>query len=183
MGMWSPGLALSPDGGQLAVLAANSDVLNVVDARTMHVVETGVVAQGESLRTRVLGWLGLTPTRAAAKEIEGVLLDAGFSADGSSLFVTGTKGGFDAKGAFAWHGLGLRIVDAASGRLRSQSLENQQVVWVRDTPEGVYALALSSPSPEELSCPCILRRLDPATFQVTAERRFDRYPDLVVAQR
>ncbi|MDQ2744280.1 MAG: hypothetical protein M3Z66_18570 [Chloroflexota bacterium] len=173
---WSPGLALSPDGSQLAILDGASNTLRIVDAHTMSLVRTETLSQPQSPLSHLADLLGILPTTAEAKEIEGVDLSMNYSPDGRSLYVTGMRGSFDSSGKFGWHNLGLRRIDVQTGTVEATAFQDQALWWSQLAPDGSAFYALTPAARDYQgndACPCALERLDPRTLAVTAKRMFD----------
>jgi hypothetical protein len=185
MSMWDPGFALSPDGRTLAIAAPNGDTLITVDTASLRLVSTHTLQSAQTPLQRLGIWLGLSPSTALAKNIEGTFLNLKFSPDGKLLFLTGMQSETGADGRPVWHGLGMRVVDAGTGRIMGSTLAGDGTDWVGIAPDGssLYTLSRHSVSPEEAGCPCVLRRHDPATLQVTAERTFTSYPSIALLNR
>jgi hypothetical protein len=179
MEIWSPGLAMSPDGSQIAVLDGATDTLRLVDTHRMQLVKTEALSQPQSLLTRLVSLTGILPTTAEAKEIEGVWLQMQYSPDGKSLYVTGTRGSFDAAGKFSWQSLGLRRIDVQSGTVAATTLQGHGIWWSQLAPDGAAYYVLTPTAKDVMnndSCPCALQRLDPQTLAVTASRTFQGDP-------
>jgi WD40 repeat protein len=182
-GGFSPGIALSPDGRSLAVLGANDDVLRLIDTSTFAVTQSHLLVNGSTSSNflgTIAGWLGLAPTIALAKQIQGTFLSMRYSPDGNLLYVTGTKASIDSGGGVVWTGLGLRVVEAATGRVIATTLENQSVDWIGSSPDGNAIYALSTPVNDNSSNPMkTLSRYDLTTRTLTAQRAFD-WPQILV---
>jgi WD40 repeat protein len=183
MGEFSPGIALSPDGRTLAVLGANDDILRLIDTSTLHVTQSHLLVSASTSSNflgTIAGWLGLAPTIASAKSIQGTFLSMRYSPDGNLLYVTGTKASIGSDGGVVWTGLGLCVVEATTGRVIATTLENQSVDWIGSSPDGnaIYTLStsMSDPSPTPLKT---LSRYDLTTRTLTAQRAFD-WPQLLI---
>jgi hypothetical protein len=164
-----PGIAVSPDGTQLAVYDGQTEKLVTIAAPAMRIVRTQQVTHPQSLLARVAGMLGLAPTPAEAKGMaEGMMLTMQFSNDGHALYVTGQTYGPDSRGWPATKNIGLQRIDLASGQLSATALPGQNIRWLA---EGADGQALYVLSPDQYGyCPCTLLRLDAATLQATAQR-------------
>ncbi len=174
--MWNPGFALSPDGSQIAVLDGGSDRLELIDARQMTVVRTVDLIRRQSLLERLGGVLGLLPETASAKEWLGVDLSITFSPDGRRLYVTGRQGKIGSDGKWTVDGLGLRLVDIASGQVLADALAGQWITRVLPDPAGSTIYTESGPPIG--GSPTMVQREDAATLTVSAQRSFYDGPEL-----
>lgn len=171
---WLPGAAVSPDGRQIAILDANSNRLTLIDARDMKVVKRVGGAQSKSSR-EVPGQLwGAAPRVATAKPSEGITLSMLYAADGRHLYVTGRRLYLTARGESAGESLGLKLIDVKTGNVVASALSDSVIswaLWPTADPSALYVLT----RPWDCSTPCsfMLRRLDPLTLKVTAERPWD----------
>jgi len=169
---WAPGLAISPDGQQLAVLDGRADTLTVIDTPSMKVASIRSIAPPRGALERLGALLGLTPTTAEAKGLrEGATYTLRFSRDGRSLYLLGSRASVDA--SHETHtDLGIERIDVASGELRATDLSGRAVWWRDEAADGSALYAVTSAFAGEEDCPCILQRLDPTTLDVTATRTF-----------
>jgi dipeptidyl aminopeptidase/acylaminoacyl peptidase len=177
-----PAVALSPDGGRLAVVHADSDEITLIDARSLS------VEKGISLGTGVNLWesLGFVPAIAHAKgEMEGTIRQAVFSPDGQRLYVFTQEIVPEAADPPAERGLWL--VDLARGDIAAQALPEYQVQWLRPAPDGtVFAFGTTDerllPFEIRSNSPSMLWRLDDQTLEILAERALTGYRRGVVVE-
>lgn len=159
IGLMSPGLALSPDGRQFAILHADVPVLTLVDTATMTVIST-----------RPLNGKTAWPDQGVLHpEGEGGFeLHMGFSADGRSLYVIGAEHGVDAAGEEAEQRTGLRLINVERAEVISDLLVGQWVGVAGELPDGsaLYVRAREIKTSRSSS----LYRVDPLTLAITAER-------------
>lgn len=78
--------------------------------------------------------------------------------------------------------LGVRRIDVAQAKVEAEALVGEDWSWYRVAPDGsaVYlhgSRPAPSPAPQGSPPPnlLLLRRLDPQTLAVTAERPFERF--------
>lgn len=158
-GMAFPGLALSPDGRQFAILHADVPVLTLVDTTTMTVVST-----------RPLGGPTAWPDQGVLhSEGEGGFeLHMGFSPDGRSLYVIGAEHGVDAAGEEAEQRKGLRVIDVERAEVIGDLLAGQWIGLAGELPDGsaLYVTAREGKTSKSFN----LYRVDPLTLAITAER-------------
>lgn len=152
---WRPGSALSPDGRTLAVVHADRAALTLVDTR------------GLWSRTIAVPGLPASPPPSGGAE-----LWAAFSPDGTLLYAGGVRREEDARGAVRDRGLGIRAMDARSGRVLAHALEGRAVGAVSFAGGG--SLFVSGSEGESSGCPCTIYRLEARGLAVEAQRRFER---------
>jgi hypothetical protein len=163
---WTPGLALSPDGRQVALYDGRTNRLTLIDAMRMRIVKTETISRPQSLVARLAQWLGLTPTEAWAKgeAVSGVDLQMRYSPDGRYLYVTGTESSPGPRNP----SIGIRAIDMARGVISGEALKGQTLAWIQPEPDGgaLYTLVIigdgTAPVP-------MIRRLDPETLRVMAQ--------------
>jgi DNA-binding beta-propeller fold protein YncE len=176
-----PSIALSPDGGTLAVLDSRDDTLNLIDARSMKVLRTRRLSSPQSMLYRLGELLGIVPTAAYAKGIAvGTQLSIQFSRDGASLYATGYQGGYDADGQYFWRAIGLERIDVGTGQVAATALQGRAVWWLGEAADGSALYALTTEDATSYYGPFTLYRLDPNSLQVTAQRTFSDQPDLFI---
>jgi hypothetical protein len=159
----TPGMALRPDGAQLAVLYADGNRLLTVDTIGMKIVASRQVVA----RPAPTSWLHLGPVEAYAKYAEGVQWDLTYAPDGRQLIAAARQDLVDNKGNFSSRGLGLRVIDLERALILAEA-PNLQVGQPFYHPDGsaVYVEAFVDESHMELL------RLDPSTLIVAARRKF-----------
>lgn len=172
-----PGIALSPDGRRIAVLSAQENLLTLIDAGTLRVLWTRPLAE----QIGGLDWLGLGARSAAAKgETEGASRTLVFSANGRQLYASGSSTRLDDRGEPAIEPFGLLAItadDSGGGRVVAKGPADELVRWVQVAPDGgtlyvcVQRQGGGQPS-------FIMRRLDPTTLTILAERGFATLPQL-----
>jgi hypothetical protein len=174
----TPAVALSPDGTRIAVVDAEADELTLLDAATLTVERAVEIARPRGLGVRVLTWLGLAPRSASAKSMDGRILWAIFSPDGTRLYVYGFEGAVgDDLDTATKHGLGLTAIEVTSGEIVASGLDGQELFDVLPTPDGesLYVIGPTVPWAMSSGEPSYrLARLDAATLQTLAEREFPR---------
>jgi hypothetical protein len=170
---WQPGFALSPDGRHLAVLDGNTDLLRLIDARSLTIVQTEGVTRPRGALERLGAWLGVLPAVAFAKGGEGVVLDLHFAPDGHRLYALGTKGEIAQDGRLSMRRLGLRVIDVARGQIMAEAPQG----WLGMPSDGQALYTLTG---DDTGSRWTLRRADPLTLQVLAQRTFDVYPQVSI---
>jgi len=162
-----PGYALSPDRRTIAVLDGRRDLLEIVDAKSLKILRSVELMRPQSLLDRLGEWLGIVPTVAEAKEVEGTNVDIQFSPDGSRLYETGGVTRIGKHGKFSYTSLGVRLINVASGQIVAEALHAQDIWWLLVSPDGraIYAFGPTNPAPGTT-----IWRLDPSTLQAVARR-------------
>jgi len=152
----APGLALSPDGHQLAVVDADGTRLTLLDADRVRVERSISLARSLSW----LDWVPLFPQRAYAKEGEeaGAFAEAVFSRDGALLYVTSRSVTVDDHSGATARGSGLAVVDLERGNVRAEALASAPVLAVVPSVDGNDLYAITENQPGHTSY--LLLRLD-----------------------
>jgi plastocyanin len=171
-----PALAVSPDDRLLVIAHADEDALTLIDTERMTVERTMPLARPVSMRSRLVDLLPLVPQSAAAKALEGTMLQAVFAPDGQRLYLYGVRFGVES-GEPVFRGLGLRAVDVESGEIEATALGEAPIERVVPSPDGgslyVAGPAIDAATAADLAAiPYLLRRLDAGTLDVVAERSF-----------
>jgi hypothetical protein len=183
--METPGIALSPDGSQIAVVDADLETLALLDTGTLAVTGTHTIHEPESITHRLLGWLGLTPQTAQAKVSEGRVVRASFSADARHLYLHGYEMEVgETLDEIAGHGFGLMRVEATSGEITAKSLAGHDPETVMVTADGQFIYALRPKEPwwdNAVQNPnYVLHRLDARTLESLDERQFGSWPQIMM---
>jgi hypothetical protein len=174
-----PALALSPDGSSIALIDSGMETLVTIDTGNMSIRSVQSINQPTSLFTDVLTWLGVNPRTAEAKAGEGRTLNARWSADGQSLFVTAYETTLnESTASISGSGFGLTRIDASTGDILAHALDGQNIdgYTLLVAPDGtsLYAMAETIPwwrrGAEETQY--VIYRLDPESLDILAERNF-----------
>jgi hypothetical protein len=159
----TPGVALSPDGSQLAVLYADGGRLMTVDTTSMKVIASRQLVAPPAPTS----WFNLGPADAYAKYEEGVQWDLTYSPDGRQLVAAARQDAVDSNGNFSSHGLGLRAIDLQRAVIVAEA-PNIEVGQLYYAPDGSALYAESFVDQSHMA----LLRLDPSTLAVAARREF-----------
>jgi len=178
----APGLGLSPDGRQLAVVkevgcCVPGGTLWLIDAQGGKIISERAYGPKASFFDRLVA-----PLVAEAKSWdESVGVSASFFPDGRTLHVYAQSSRVDEQGEPRHQYLGMAAVRLADASVTGTDIKMEllwyenRILWVRPSPDGrwlyVFLQRAGSPDPDRY----VLRRLDPATLRVLAERRFDGY--------
>ncbi|MGH2532837.1 MAG: YncE family protein [Thermomicrobiales bacterium] len=158
-----PGLALSPDGRQLAVVHPDRSAVVLIETERFTVERTVVLRQPASRLDRLVGLLPLVPRDAAAKSAARMYVGAAYGPDGRRLYLHWREDRPD--DAEEPRRLGLAVVDLASGTILAESPldDDSWVQHIMPAPDGrsVYVYVGS-----------VLQRHDASTLKILAERRF-----------
>jgi DNA-binding beta-propeller fold protein YncE len=170
---WQPGVALSPDGGTMAVIYADGDRLALVHLSDMRIRSALAVQRQQSWIDRI----GLHVGDVEAKGMDGWFWNATFTYDGR-LLTWGQDVHETDQGQLAWTGHGLRLVDPSTGTILQEGLQGQGVDQVVPAPDGsaIFATANGQLGPRTLY------RLNPQTLTIEASRQFpgNPYPQLLI---
>ncbi|HZS93895.1 MAG TPA: hypothetical protein VFA78_03795, partial [Chloroflexota bacterium] len=173
-----PGLAISPDGRQLAVVATDTGTVTVtlVDAAHLTIERTFTAKPPTGLVRRALAWLGVTPHDAAAKGSGPIAAPAAiYAPDGKSLYVFGSE--MNTASPYPDRDLGIQRISLVSGTIAATLPSTQRIVGITQiipSPDGGSLYVISQGST------AMLRRLDARTLTVQATRSFDTLPWIVV---
>jgi len=175
----SPGIALSPDGRQIAIVHADADRVTLVGTQHLTVARTINLTGGSGL----LHILGLIPQPVAAKgsPVVGTSRDAIYGPDGRSLYLSGIQTLLDDHDAQTFHSLGLTRLDLTRNTITANALPGRTINWVLPAPDGQSIFVFGPKQGEGDShillpdVPSLLQRLDARTLAVRAEREFPSY--------
>jgi hypothetical protein len=160
---FTPGMALSPDGSQLAVLYADGGRLMTVDTARMTIVASRQLVAPPSPTS----WFNLGPVDAYAKYDEGVQWGLTYSPDGQQLVAAARQNAVDNNGTFSSHGLGLRAIDLQRAMIVAEA-PNIEVGVVFYAPDRSALYVESFVDQSHMA----LLRLDPSTLATAARREF-----------
>ena len=175
----SPGIALSPDGRQIAIVHADADRVTLVDTQHLTVARTINLTGGSGL----LHILGLIPQPVAAKgsPVVGTSRDAIYAPDGRSLYLSGIQTLLDDHDAQTFHSLGLTRLDLARNTVAADALPGRTINWVLPASDGRSIFVFGPKEGEGDShillpdVPSLLQRLDARTLAIQAQREFPSY--------
>lgn len=171
--MWTPGFALSPHESQIAIFDDSSGRITFVNASTLKVTSAANIGMRQSALETVIGWLGIAPSEALAKDFRGANVEMQYSPNGRLLYVTGTE--FLPGVHSQAHSIGIRALDVAKRQWTGQASKRQTLWWTQASPDGSALYSLSPITADAVMCPCVLRRHNPLTLQVTAKSYIWRY--------
>jgi hypothetical protein len=171
---WTPGVALSPDGSQLAILDGHSNALTLLHARSLQVAGIETLSRPRTALQTIVATLGLAPDAAEAKGQEnGVSLQMQYTADGRSLIVTGWRVQPDRRHLYASsQSLGIQLIDIAGGQIKAWLDDGKRLVAIWPAPDGSAVYSSVEGWTRQGGWQYTLRRHDPATLQVRAHRTF-----------
>lgn len=190
-----PGFALSPDGREIALVQAGGALppanlshgtLSLVDAATGGPISE----RGFEVTTSVIERLFAVNIAAAKVPDEGVRLSATFSADGRMVHAWGTATQVPDQREPVERYLGMVSIRVSDARVTGTDIKmergwyDDRLMWVRSSPGGRW-LYVFLERRGEFADPkgLVLRRVDPQTLRVLAERGFDRYRQAFVLAR
>jgi hypothetical protein len=178
----APALALSPDGRQLAIVAAwgccvPNGTIWLVDANSGALISQRTFARPASFLDQLLA-----PSVAMAKSLdESVVVSATFSPGGEMVYVHARSTKVDDQGDQKNLYLGMAAVTLRDGVVRGDDIKmeiywfDNRVEWVRAAPDGRWLYVFLERTGNANPKGHYLRRLDASTLRVLAERRFDSY--------
>jgi len=171
---WQPGIALSPDGSQLAVLDGSTNTLTLLHARSLRVAGTETVSHPRTALETIAGALGVAPDTAEAKgQDSGVELQMQYTVNGRSLLVTGGRLSPDRRHPYgSSRDLGLQLIDIGSGQIRAWLNDGKQVWGIWPAPDGSALYSVAQGWSRQGGWLNTLRRHDPTTLRVVSRRTF-----------
>jgi DNA-binding beta-propeller fold protein YncE len=159
----TPGMALSPDGSEFAVLHAEGSQLMTIDTATMKVVASRRLVAAPAPTS----WLHSLAVEAYAKYAEGMAWGLTYSPDGRQLLAAERQDSVDKTGNFSARGLRLRTIDIERAVIvaEARDLGLGQLFYA---PDGSTIYVGSFVDRTHMR----LLRLDPSTLAVAARRDF-----------
>ena len=180
-GILTPGGTLSPDGSRLALVHADGDAVTLIDTARLVVERTVSIRKEAGIGARLASWLPLASQSAAAKVPPiGAIVRAAFAADGRHLYAWGSETEMDDEGIVTMLNLPLRLIDTEGGILVAET-ETGLSSNVYPAADGSALYTLSTGEPDDGgNPPVLLRRLDPITLALEAERTFPGGPRVIL---
>jgi len=177
-----PAMAVSPDGGTLAVVDAEGPTVTLIDTDRLVVERRFDIESQNPPAVRPPATPEPTDFPLDAAE-EGAWRGAVFAADGRGLYLSGAEIELDDLGRRSCWVEPLLHIDLHDGQVVGETDRGTAPI-VAKTDGAVYTV---SPRDEPGSCawsaPYVLRRLDPDTLQPEAEREFDDDVSIEVVPR
>ncbi|MDQ2911639.1 MAG: hypothetical protein M3T56_00080 [Chloroflexota bacterium] len=175
-----PGFALSPDGRQLAIVRAfdccvASGTLWLANTSGGEILSQRAYQRDASLLNRLFG-----SSVAAAKEVNQVVVNASFGADGRVLHVYAQSWQYDG-GAEPYQYLGMSALDVATPKVLGSDIKMEQwwyqnkILWLRPSPDGRWVYVFLERTGNADPKGYVLRRLDARSLSVLAARAFDSF--------
>jgi hypothetical protein len=121
----SPGVAISPDGQQIAIVHATDDGITLVDTTALKVERTLTMKPKTGLFDRLFALLPLVPQTASAKMGEITNARATYTADGKRLYVFGDDESIN-NDEPVMNGHGINLVDLKDGTIEAYALNVQR---------------------------------------------------------
>jgi hypothetical protein len=122
------------------------------------------------------------PSIAIAKSLdESIIVNAVFSPDGQTLYLYANKTKVDDQGEPSNQYLGMAAVAIRDAAVRGDDIKmeiywfDNRIEWVRASADGRWLYVFLERTGRAEPKGHYLRRLDPSTLRVLAERRFDAY--------
>jgi hypothetical protein len=135
---WQPAAAFSPQSPTLYIVHADQEALTTVDFGAQQ-ISNHKIAKPLSWIERLLM---LTARTAYAKMANGVTKQAALSPDGTQLYVTGVRYNAEEDEAnnleFQQIGLGLQVIDPASGEVRARVETEAQSLSIDETGRRLF---------------------------------------------
>jgi hypothetical protein len=169
----NPGLALSADGRQLAVVHADENVVTLMDASDLSIERTLSLKAKTGLFDHLFSFVLLAPATASAKApVVGATISATYSADGDYLYLGGTDvipGDLQSN----QEGRGLRVVSLSDGEYRAQAFDGFEVNQIFPLANGqIYLTGIDWGAASKSDQPYVIARLDGKTLKPLAIRAF-----------
>jgi hypothetical protein len=175
-----PGIALSPDGRQIAIVRAfdccvAGGTLWLTEVGSGEILSQRTYRRDSSLFDELFG-----ASAAAAKEMNEVIVNASFSADGRVLHVRAQSWQYDGRPE-PYQYFGMAALDVPSAKLLGSDIKMEQwwyqnkILWLQSSPDGRWLYVFLERTGNADPKGYFLRRLDARTLSVLAERRFDSY--------
>ncbi|HEV8655150.1 MAG TPA: hypothetical protein VGR85_06530 [Candidatus Limnocylindria bacterium] len=177
-----PGLALSPDRRQLAIVGAwgccvPNGTIWLVDADTGALISQRTFARPASFLDQLFA-----PSFAMAKSLdESIVVNATFAPDAQMLYVRTHTAKVDDQGEQRNLYLGMAAVALRDAVVRGDDIKmeiywfDNRIEWVRPSPDGRWLYVFLERTGGANPKGHYLRRLDASTLRVLAERRFETY--------
>jgi hypothetical protein len=170
-----PGIALSPDGTRLAVVAGccvANGALWLVDTSRGALLAQRTYARAPSILERLFA-----PSIAAAKEEDDVAFSASFAADGRVIHVHAQS----QKAETGYLYMGMAAVELETATVLGSDIKMElwwyqnRVHWTRSSSDGKWLYVFLERTGNADPKGYVLRRLDARTLRIQAERWFDSY--------
>jgi len=159
----TPGMALSPDGSQFAVVYSDGSRLMTVETASMKIVASRRLVAAPAPKS----WFSPRTVDAYAKYAEGVSWDLTYSPDGRRLVAAARQDSVDDKGNFSSHGVRVRVIDIDRAAIVAD-VPDLAIGHVFYAPDGSAIYTETFVDQAHMS----LLRLDPTTLAVAARREF-----------
>jgi hypothetical protein len=176
-----PGVAVSPDGSEIAIVNAADDRVTLVTAKSMTIKRTLTMHEPQSRIDNLFALLPLAPQTASAKFSQDVSRMAEYSTDGRSLYVSGREAWVEDIEQL-YRGQGLSRVNLENGEIESRVLDGVAVDRVIETEGGdVFFVGNDHRSERSAYNPSTaIARLSEDGSEVVAERTFTDYVEFVI---
>jgi hypothetical protein len=179
-----PGMAISPDESEIAVVSATDNKITLVDTKTMSIKQTLTMHEEAGLVDQLFSLLPLAPRTAEAKASEGEGRSVFYAADGDHIYVSGYQAEFDSN-VQSYEGKGLVRVDLSDGEYESRVLDGVMIEQVIEGSNGnLYVTGIKYRSDnKDYPYEFIVARLDDDANSVFAERTIEQHAVLILAPR
>jgi hypothetical protein len=176
-----PAIAISPDGAEIAVVSADTDRINLIDATSLTLKKSLSIHEETGVIDRLFSMLPLMPESAEAKGSEGVRRVASYSADGRHLYVSGNEMKFG-ETDIEVSAEGLSLIDLDDGTIEAHALDGVMINRVAEGADGNLYVAgddYRNP-PNEYRFGFLVARLEGASGKVLAEQTYYDEPVLIL---
>jgi hypothetical protein len=165
---YNPGLALSPDGQELAIVHATDEGITLVDTSTLTVSRTITMHEKSSMFGKIFAFIA--PRTAEAKFSQGMGRTAFYAADGERLYVSGGTTSIDGETQVV-EGHGLMVVSLDDGEIERRTLDGMAIDRLVELPDGSIYVTGFDYRPEYQNTPAqVIARLDAGATDVEAQR-------------